>query len=198
MSTSNGQSSSPNSSFTHNPQFTASIIGSQHIDQVRTRQLSGLFAICYLVMVVVVLLASTATAVFLELTVQAQIASISGNDMGLAMHSLVSLGLFSRDYLIVYQVATEFVPVILQEFDKALVTLKDTVDLVLEQLDSIPNSEFRDSFFEDWVLVWEVQNGTYVSRELNVLDTMQKFVEHVSTTQLKTSEKASREATLPL
>lgn len=173
---------SSSSLFSNNSAFSASILGRKLIETVKGA--IKLFAICYLVMVVVVLLASIITAVFFQTTVNQQINSLSANDIGKGMHNLAALGVNYRN--VQYGVLAgdlDFVETILAEIDDSVISIKETINVLLDEIEDIPEGEFKDCFKKEWITVWEARNGAFYASKLNALDMMQSFIVHVSATQ---------------
>lgn len=173
------ESSSIFSSFPHNKQFTESILGKRLI--INVKKSIKLFAISYLVMVFNALLATLYTAIYFENTINSQLNSISAENLGSAMHSLVMLADSSRGLGAFNEGDTyNLIELLKNDLEVAITDLEAIHWDLHSKVKNLPSSSFRDRFTVEWITVWEVENGIYFQNRRNLLDMLQMFIDHVS------------------
>jgi hypothetical protein len=175
-------SSSMNSSFTNSIQFTTSVLGKQLFENVS--KAVKLFSISYLAMVIAIVLTSVFTAVYFQVTISNQLNSVATNDIGAALYDLILLGESSRKLGLSKELNDPALRSLLEgDINSALSELEKVHASFKDDYLLLPDGNLKSRFTDDWILVWEVMDGHYISKKRNILDTLQLFIDHVSTTQ---------------
>jgi hypothetical protein len=173
-------SSSMNSSFTNNIQFTTSILGKLLIENVK--KAVQLFAVSYFVMLIAIILTSTFTAVYFYLTVSSQVNAISPEDLGACMYDIILLADASRK-LGESEVSTEMSNLLASDVSASISHLEEVHSRLESKVYDLSEGALKERFLDEWILVWEVMDGQFISSKRNILDTLQLFIDHVSARQ---------------
>jgi hypothetical protein len=176
------ESSTVNSSFSNNSTFTQSVLGKLLIERVR--KAVRVFEVSYFVMVSVIVMTSTFTAVYFNLTVNSLANSISANDLGAAMHDVILLADSSRKMQLTTD-QSDIRALLEGDITKAISHLEALhKDLNTKSL-TLPEGKLKEQLTTEWVLVWEQLNHSFISNKRNLLDTLQLFIDHVSSSQAR-------------